>query len=129
MSLPRINDSTKTFLRTKVGGVDALEILLLLHGEPDTDFSPEMVFQQVQTSQSAVRARLEHLRQNGLLHRSGTKQSPVYRADSSDPLRTEIIATLRELYELRRVSVIEALYAPTPSAVTQFQASFPLKRN
>jgi len=127
MSRPAISESTKTFLRTKVGGVDALEILLLLHGEPQTEFSPQMVFQQVQTSHSAVSTRLEHLRQQGLLLRHGTRHSPLYQADLKDPARTEFIARLRELYELRRVSVIEALYEPSPAA--EFQATSPLKRN
>jgi DNA-binding transcriptional ArsR family regulator len=129
MSRTAISESTKTFLRTKVGGVDALEILLLLHGEPETEFSPEMVFQQVQTSQSAVSARLERLRQNGLLLRHGSRHSPLYQADLNDPARTELIARLRELYQLRRVSVIEALYEPSPAAVRQFHADSAVKRN
>lgn len=129
MSRPGISDSTKTFLRTKIGGVDALEILLLLHGKPETEFSPEMVFQQVQTSQTAVTTRLEHLRQNGLLLKHGTRQSPRYQADLNDPGRTELIARLRELYEMRRVSVIEALYEPSPAAVRQFHAQTSFKRN
>lgn len=123
-----IDENTKEFLRKDVGAVDALEILLFLHEHPGIDFSPEKIFQQVQTSQSAVNARLEMLHTKGLISKSGARHSPIYRAELNDPERTQMIARLSRLYTHRRVSVIEALYAPSGSALDQFRAAFQLKR-
>lgn len=129
MSEQQIDNKTSSFLREQVRTPDALEILLLLHEHPGLDFSPGRVLRYVQCSQATVCDRLEMLYTKGLITKAGAAHDPIYRAELGDPDRAQIMAHISRLYMSQRMSVMEALFAPTHPVISHFRSALRLKRN
>lgn len=130
MSEQQIDNRTSSFLRDQVRTSEALEILLLLHEHPGLDFSPRKVHHYVQsTTEATVCDRLEMLHMKGLITKAGAAHDPIYRLELGDPDRAQMMARISRLYSSQKVSVIQALFPPTRSAISNLGAVLRLKRD
>lgn len=111
-------------IQRHIQSVEHLEILLLLFDSPVRLTNAE-IFQHIQSSQPSIDLRVEQLLSAGLIERGADQR--VHFSPGSDSQTA--VGALAECYRTMRVRVIEAIYAPRPSAVNTFAEAFRFKRS
>lgn len=128
MPASSIPDDVRRFLDERIESAEQLDILLLLAGAPDREWTARDVSQAVYTVPASATLRLESLVAAGLLASSGTGD-PAYRyAPASDALRASV-QRLAEVYRENRVVVITSLFQKPASPVQSFADAFRLRRD
>lgn len=105
-------DDVQRFVAEQITSVEQLEILLLLRGRPDVEWTPTMVSEEIRTSERSATSRLADLERRGLL-RSREEESSVKRfwfEPLTESLRraVEHVATA---YAERRYTVIDLIFS------------------
>lgn len=115
------HDRLMHFLRTCVDSVEQLEVLSLLHDQPDRAWDAKSLSQQIRSSESSVTKRLNALVVNRvLLPFDGAL--PIYRPAS--PEMAALISEVIAFYRLRPHRVMEILYSKPESAMQSFADAF-----
>lgn len=97
----------------------------MLEGEPGKIWTLSEIFQKIQSTQISVQHRLFQLQAAGLVE--GDDRG--YRFKPANAELAACVAALAENYRLRRVRIIEAIYAPKKDAAQTFADAFKLRRN
>jgi DNA-binding transcriptional ArsR family regulator len=119
-----VPESVVQFVSRHIESLEQLEILLFLHGEGSRPRTVAEIFKRIQSSQASVQDRLKKLQTAGLV----ASDEKGYRYQSGNPDTDACVAALAENYKLRRVRIIEAIYAPKPDAAQSFADAFRLRR-
>jgi len=122
------SDEFCRFLRAAVPTVDAAEVLLLLHREPERWWAAEEVLgalaPSVSLSGSAAAACLAVLLASGLIA-SGPDKRVQYRPGFGE--LDAHVRTLAQAYRERPVTLIRVIYALRDSKIQSFADAFRLK--
>jgi hypothetical protein len=122
------SDEFCRFLRAAVPTVDAAEVLLLLHRDPERWWSAEDVVSalapSVSLTPSAAAACLAAFQANGLVA-AGPDKRVQYRSAVAD-LEAHI-RTLAQAYRERPVTLIRVIYALRDNKIQSFADAFRLK--
>ncbi|HEY6876999.1 MAG TPA: hypothetical protein VI299_03230 [Polyangiales bacterium] len=89
-------------IRERVQALEQLELLLLMHGEPDRGFSMEELTQQLSMTATLVEAALAHLTHHGFL----AVGERSYRYAPADPQLARAVDELARSYDDARVEVL-----------------------
>jgi hypothetical protein len=110
VSRGEITPEVERFIRAHVHSVEQLEVLLLLSGAADRQWSAAQVSQQLQRQVDSVAGRLHSFAEQGLLQASG--ESPrLYRYSPGDSDR-DAIRALEQAYRIRKDAVIQLIFTP-----------------
>ena len=113
------------FIAEQIQSLEQLEVLLLVSALPDRHWTPDGVFQVVQTNRDVVQQRLDEFVKRGLM----SKSEEGYRyAPKSEALARQI-ATTSQIYKLRRHKLIEIIYSPRDEDLRRFSDAFKFKKD
>jgi len=113
------------FISHHIQTVEQLEVLVLLHRDPQSLWTAQRVYDVVLSTLPSVQRWLDDLVRRGLIHKS-TDGMESYQASPDDTVRSQV-AQLAECYRHTPVRVIEAIYRRESSAVQSFADAFKLK--
>jgi hypothetical protein len=114
----------RAFISRYVRSVEHLEILLLFT-PPDRSWSVAAAYDKIMSTPQSVERALEEFAQNGLLQRA-TEPPHDYRSVPDQEVQ-EQVAALAQLYRLKPVRVIEAIYHREAGAAQSFADAFKIK--
>jgi hypothetical protein len=114
------------FIAEHIDAAEQLEILLLLHREPEREWTALDVSQAIYTVPASATLRLEGLAASGFVASTGGGD-PRYRfAPRSEALRAQV-DVLAEAYRADRVAVIKLIFSRPPDPVQSFADAFRLR--
>jgi hypothetical protein len=113
------------FLKEHVRSVGELEVLLLLHRDPERWWTAEAVNEELRASLQAAKDGLAHLHSVGLAERGG-RDAQNFRLEGACADGDSVVGQLAELFKHNLSSVIEAIYAPKHDTLREFADAFRL---
>src|SRR4051812_31732079 len=127
MSRETLPPAVEQLISRYIRSVEQLEVLLLLHRAPVRPWSAAQVYEVVRSSPSSVAARLEAFTAVGFLEKAEGPPTTYRYAPKSD-LRSAVDETAHA-YEIWRLRVIEAIFAPEPDPAQKFADAFKLRKD
>ena len=128
MAEVHIPDEVRRLVAEHIPTAEMLEIVLLLAGAPEREWTADEISRQVFTVPAAAIASLEGLVARGLA-RSDSASNPAYRyAPATDVLRRQV-AALAEAYRASRVAVIQLVFARPADPLRSFADAFRMRRD
>jgi hypothetical protein len=121
-----LSPSVRRFLTEHIDSAEQLDILLLLHKDPDKSWTAMDVSQAIYTVPASATMRLEMLTAAGFLSSTGGNDPRYSFAPSSEALRQQV-AELASAYAADRVGVIKLIFTRPPDAIESFSDAFRLK--
>jgi predicted transcriptional regulator of viral defense system len=112
----------RTFINKNISSVEQIEVLLILHANPERVWTIEEISAILRSSPNSIRSRLTALEERNLcngLQEAGYRYSAGGRLD-------EMVETLAQEYAQRRFSVIELVFS-RPDAARSFADAFRLR--
>lgn len=109
MSQSHLPIDIRAFLATHARSVAHLEMLLLMGTDPSRSWTADELSRELRTNLAYADSQLKHLRATGAVDvaSGGDKHYSI----SSKPGIIDLIERTRELYGMRRSSVIEFIYS------------------
>jgi hypothetical protein len=114
----------KRFIAGYISSLEHLEILLLLAGSPQQEWTVASVYDVVKSSDTGVQKALDELAEIKLIRREGTN----YRYAPASPEISNLVADLAGAYKTRRIRVVELIYSPELDALREFQRAFRFRK-
>jgi hypothetical protein len=115
---------TIEFISHHIHSVEQLEVLVLLHRDPQARWSAKRVYDVVMSTLQSVQRWLDDLTRRGLIQKH-PDEAEGYQASPDEAVRS-LVAQLAECYRNTPVRVIEAIYRRESSAVQSFADAFKL---
>src|SRR5690349_20159600 len=111
MSQADIPQVVRAFIAQNIESAELLETLLLVHSDPEREWTPEDVARSIYTVPASATRRLEQL---VAMHLAASNQAPdpAYRYSPGSPALAEQVTALAAAYRANRVAVINLVYAP-----------------
>ena len=116
----------RSFIAQHIRTVVELESLLLLHGQPQREWSAAELGKELRIDEQFARQEITDLVQRGLAQCSNESSTCRYA-----PRTTELDQAVKELarvYEERRVSVIQAIYSKPADPIQSFADAFKFRK-
>lgn len=125
------SDDFCRFLQATVPGVDAAELLLLLHSQPERAFSPAEAVAALRVSVTLSEAEAARhfaaFETAGLATRSA--EGRVKYQPASEALAAARVQTLAQAYRERPVTLIRVIYALRDKKIQSFADAFKMRRS
>ena len=122
---PGIPDHLVDFLRRSIDSVEGLEMLFLLHGTREREWTPEEINAELRSSALAVQDRLDSLERSGLVRR---KESGSYGFDERSP-DGPIVAELALEFARRPFTIMNLILQNPTDRIRTFADAFRLKKD
>jgi hypothetical protein len=127
--LERIPEPVRRFVDECIESAGLLEVLLLLHSDPDRAWTPSAVSREVRGERGWAEVQLEYLRTHDLLAAERGRGEAAYRYSPSRPELDVVVGQLREAFETRRVTVIRLIFRqPRAERLRAFSEAFRFRR-
>ena len=126
MSEGGLSEAVRRFVSEHVDSAEQLDILLLLHREPEKAWTAMDVSQAIYTVPASATMRLERLVAEGFLTSSGGSNPTYTYSPASEKLRNEVVE-LAAAYKEDRVAVIKLIFARPPDPVESFSEAFRIR--
>lgn len=123
-----LTDEMWTFVKKHFDSVEQLEILLLLQRNPDADWRLEALSKELRTNVTSARNRLAALVSTGLVVTAKTGSEDTYRYGAASPELDRQVQQLVQEYKIRRVRIIDAIYAPAAEKMLTFLDAFKIRK-
>ena len=122
-----IPDDVVEFLAQSIDSVEQLEVLLLLHQNPATEWTAESVARHLYREPTSVGRRLGVLRLLGLLQASDEEQ-PTFRYLPRSEAIDATVGRLADAYAERRVTVLGLLASKPMDHMRAFADAFRIRQ-
>ncbi len=122
-----IDNVIRVFVADHIESVAQLELLLMLHREPQTHCSAADAARAFGLSPDMTEKLLSDLCRDGLAT-SVMGEPPTFRYAPRTPAIDNTIARLAALYQERRVSLIQMIYAAPVDRLRSFADAFDLRK-
>jgi hypothetical protein len=120
-----ITSEVRAFIADYIDSVVQLEILLLLHAQPDKQFGAADIATQLRIDSAWADAQLAQLCRRGLVTSSG--QPVIYHYGPADPRLGRSVDELIKAYADRRVSVISLIFSKPVDKIQSFADAFRIR--
>lgn len=125
----RLPDEVARFIADHITSVEQLEILILLRGAPEEEWSARAIAEKLRTSEQSVGRRLADLAASGLLASRPDTTQLVYRyAPASDSLR-DGVTSLASAYTELRYKVLESIFSNPISNLHVYADGFRFRKD
>jgi hypothetical protein len=114
----------RTFIKNNITSVEQIEVLLILHANPERVWTIDEISAILRSSSNSIRSRLLALEERDL---AAPAAEAGYRYTASGRLN-EMVEMLAEEYAQRRFSVIELIFS-RPDAARSFADAFRLRED
>lgn len=125
----RLPDEVARFIADHITSVEQLEILLLLRGAPDEEWSPRAVCEALRTSEQSASRRLADLETSGLLTSHLASKQRLYRYAPASPSLDEDVARLSAAYTELRYKVLESIFSNPISNLQVYAEGFRFRKD
>jgi hypothetical protein len=125
--LEEIPTQLQLFLEERIHSVAQLELLLLLRSNPAKAWTLDEASRALAVPAEMAGSQLGELQVAGLLESMGNPSSLRYRPQTRE--LDELVASLAQLYQERRVSVITLIYSKPVDKVRTFADAFRLRKD
>ncbi len=115
-------------MRRHIQSLEQLEVLLLLHRQPERAWTASEVYDVVRSSQASITARLHAFTADGFLV-TAPGPPPTFRFSPQDQNLRAAVDETATAYQTRRVRIIEAIFAPAADPVQSFADAFKLRKD
>lgn len=123
MSGTEFPSEVRAFIERHITTGAQLEVLLLLHGDPDRHWTAAAVGRELRIDAEQSEKALARLAADGLL----TLEEPGYRFAPHRTRKAELVATLAALYPTYRVAIISLIFSKPSGPIRDFSEAFRLK--
>jgi hypothetical protein len=114
------------FISRHLRSVEQLEILVLLWGKPSATWSVQSVYEVILSTRPSVERWLEEFTDMGFLKKT-TDTPPLYQFSAAGEAAATVGA-LAQLYKIKPVRIIEAIYRKNRDAAQVFADAFKLRK-
>ncbi len=118
----------RAFIESQIDSVEQLEILLLFYRNPERVWSISQICSEIRGTLSSTHNRVSSLKKHGLISTINEKDHEGYRYSPPDAEVNAVIGQLAEEYRVRRVRVIDAIYAPPTGKMLDFMEAFRIRK-
>lgn len=115
------------FLRDHIDSVEQIEILVLLCQSGERAWTAEEVAKELRSSQSSVAKRLEEFAAKKFLKNVDPSVQRYQFAPADDAVKRRI-EELKELYKVRRVTVIDTIFSKPVDKIKVFADAFKFRK-
>ena len=129
MSEPSVHPQVQQFIQDRISSVAQLEILLLLHTNPEQAWTPAAIARELRIEAAGAALQISQLVDAGLVRQTATDQYAY--APATPELQAAVIA-LAQAYLVRRVTVIGLIFAKPPApppSIRAFSDAFKLRKD
>jgi hypothetical protein len=112
------------FVRSSIGSVWALEMLLLVSGRPERAWQQDELVRELRSSPAAVAGATQSLQRAGLLAAAG---ADTWRYQPASPELDHIGELVRKIYAAKPATVIGAIFDPSDAKLRAFIDAFKFK--
>jgi predicted transcriptional regulator len=125
-----LTNKLKAFIASNISTLEDLEMLLLLHAQPDREWDVTEISHELSVDPIALLARIQEFVTKGLVsHKSGASKFSNYQfAPSSEDIRTNVDA-LAAAYKSSRIQLIDYVVSPFRDDLLKFANAFKLKKD
>ncbi len=123
-----IDDDVKIFIRNVIESFEHMEILLLLHANPEKEWSARDVCNKLRNDYDSAINRLADLEAKGLLE-SRTSGTLYYRFKPKKDSLTKTVDKLARTYLERRVTVINLIFSKPHEKIQVFAEAFKIRKD
>ncbi len=123
-----LTSEVQDFLAKHIHSVEQLEVLLLLYGNPNREWSAEAVSQELRIPAASASERLDNLCALNLLD-VRTASDVVFKFNPRDGKLLQAVRALSEAYRTHRVAVITAIFTKPSEPLRDFANAFRLKKD
>jgi hypothetical protein len=123
--MPEVLERVLAFVREYIDSVDQLEILLLLRGGPEREWTAEEISRALSTSEASVVARLAYLQSVGLVE---MKRPSHYRYAPKSQDVAQVMEEVSAAYAQYRVRIINLIYSKPIDKIRTFADAFKLRK-
>jgi len=127
LSNGEITTDIERFIHDNINSVEQLEVLLLLVSPPQKEWSALEVSQKIYRQPDSVAARLEDLRDRGIL--SVRQEAQLFYRYVSSARQDAVIRGLERAYEVRKDAVIRLIFTRPPDTLRIFSDAFRIRRD
>ena len=113
------------FIETQIASVEHLEVLLLVSSSPGHWWPVRAVNDVLRSSEESIHKRMAELARAGLLDKEPSGEG--YRL-TDNPGFQKFVERLKIAYKNYRVRVIETIYAPKSSPISEFSRAFDFRQ-
>ena len=126
-----LSQEIKKFISDHIHSIEQLEILLLLHSQPDREFTAAATAQELRIEPDSAAERLAALSGQQMLavRAAGGAAEPAYRFAPANAHLHSLVQQLAEAYRQYRVRVITAIFSKPVDKVRSFADAFKLRRD
>ena len=128
MSTDSLPAPVKQLLSRHIKSVEQLEVLLLLRSQPQRSWTAAAVYEVIRSSEPSIKARLLTFTANGFLTEE-KGPPPTFRFAPKDQTLAAAVDQTASAYQMSRVRVIEAIFAPEVDPVQSFADAFKLRKD
>lgn len=125
MNAAPISNKVRQFIHDNIHSVEQLEILLLLRGAAERQWSVPEISKALHTTEISVTSRLTLLRDLHLVQTQGVGSQCMYQYSCVDPQKDPIITALERAYRERKDTVIALIFQPRPGKPADITHTFP----
>lgn len=133
MTAQALPKHVEKFLTDHISSVEQLEILVLLRRTAPRRWNVVQVNTELRGSELAVRGHLQVLAKHRFLKREATEvvggESEIsYTYAPESPAVDELLGLVLNEYQMRKTRVIEFIYTPRRSSLSDFAEAFRIKK-
>jgi hypothetical protein len=121
-----ITDELKAFIMEKIDSLGHLEVLCLLHSNPEAKWTADSVNQKLRSNLALTAAQLAQLKSRGLLK---SDENGNYFYSVSELRIDRLVLQVIELYKDRRVTLINFLYNKPTEKVKALADAFKIRKD
>jgi len=125
--LTELPEDIRRFIAANITSVAQLELLLLLRGERDREWTADEVSRALYAAASGMAEQLNDLETKGLLYITHAPDERFRYRPRDDELDA-LIGRMATLYQERRVAVISLIYAEPTDKARSFADAFRLRK-
>lgn len=122
-----IRADLRDFIVNEIGSIAQLELLLLLHQDPRKVWTPEDAARALYTAANATAALLDGFKARGFATLVDANAN-AYQFSARSAESEQLVRDLAELYQTRRVTVINLIYAGPEHKLRSFADAFRLRK-
>lgn len=128
MAEGEITVAVKNFIHQHINSVEQLEVLLLMLGRSDKEWSASEVSRELYIQPVSAGTRLADLQRSRLLQATGSTPS-LYRYAPQEPALDQAAREVAAAYSVRRVGIINLILERPLDNVRVFSDAFRIRRN
>lgn len=123
-----LSDDLRGFIANQIDSVVQLEMLLMLHKEPERSYAPADVAKELRIEPAWAGSQLLILAQRGLISVLDAAGS-AFRYGPNTPALAKLVDDLARAYADRRVTVISLIYSKPADTLRSFADAFRLRKD